>query len=264
MGPRLAVASRAGVKMSASNEPVEVMGRTAGGGHGRSAAAGPGRGAAGAVSSSRLRVEMALAHVEADMVPLDLGGCPTTGIQASALYRLRQALGLDPPGTPVKITEPFQMLGEVGPDLVEALGIDVLGVGLAANFFGFKNEDWKPWTLFDGTPVLVPDKFSTVTSTDPQVGVLMYPEGDTSVPPSARMPAGGFYFDALKRQEPIDDDHLDPHDNLEEFGPSAARSSGTSPPKSTGSSRPARLCWAISGVPVSVTWPWCRQLTGSM
>jgi hypothetical protein len=33
------------------------------------------------------------------------------------------------------------------------------------------------------------------------------------------MPRGGFYFDALTRQDPIDDDHLNVQDNLEEFTP---------------------------------------------
>jgi hypothetical protein len=40
--------------------------------------------------TSRQRVDMATAYVEADRVPLDLGGGPTTGIHVSALYRLRQ------------------------------------------------------------------------------------------------------------------------------------------------------------------------------
>jgi hypothetical protein len=47
----------------------------------------------------------------------------------------------------------------------------------------------------------------------------MYPEGDTSVPASGHMPAGGYFFDAIIRQEPLDEDRLDPADNLEEFGP---------------------------------------------
>jgi hypothetical protein len=47
----------------------------------------------------------------------------------------------------------------------------------------------------------------------------MYPEGDRSAPPSGRMPYGGFYFDTIVRQEPIDDAKLDPLDNLQEFGP---------------------------------------------
>ena len=47
----------------------------------------------------------------------------------------------------------------------------------------------------------------------------MYPEGDRTAPPSGRMPKGGFYFDTIVRQEPIDDDALNVEDNMEEFGP---------------------------------------------
>ena len=83
--------------------------------------------------------------------------------------------------------------------------------------FGFENAGWKPWTTFDGTPVLVPERFNTVP--DANGDILLYPEGDTSVPPSGRMPKGGFYFDSITRQEPIDDDNLRVEDNLEEFGP---------------------------------------------
>jgi hypothetical protein len=45
----------------------------------------------------------------------------------------------------------------------------------------------------------------------------MYPGGDTSARPSAMMPESGYFFDALERQEPIDESNL-PGDNLEEFG----------------------------------------------
>jgi hypothetical protein len=47
--------------------------------------------------------------------------------------------------------------------------------------------------------------------------ILIYPEGDTSVPPSAKMPKSGFFFDALDRQKPVDDSTLRLDDNLEEF-----------------------------------------------
>jgi hypothetical protein len=33
------------------------------------------------------------------------------------------------------------------------------------------------------------------------------------------MPNGGYFFDAIIRQQPFDEDHLDPADNLEEYGP---------------------------------------------
>ncbi|RLI23953.1 methyltransferase, partial [Candidatus Bathyarchaeota archaeon] len=58
-------------------------------------------------TDSRERVVMALNHEEPDMVPLDLGGSPTTGMHVSMVYALRQALRLDPPGTPVKVIEPY-------------------------------------------------------------------------------------------------------------------------------------------------------------
>lgn len=145
---------------------------------------------------------------------MDFGATATTGIAASTVYRLRRALGLN---GPVKVVEPYQMLGEVDAELREALGIDVVGLGGRDNMFGFPNEDWKPWELFDGTPVLVPGKFNT--EPEPNGDILMYPQGDRSAPPCARMPEGGYYFDSIVRQPPIDEDNLRVEDNLEEFGP---------------------------------------------
>ena len=167
--------------------------------------------------NSRERVNLALNHREPDRVPLDLGASAVTGMQVSSVYLLRQALTLDPPGTPVKVVEPYQMLGEIAPDLLEALGVDVVGLAGRKTLFGFRNEGWKPWTLFDGTPVLVPSGFNT--DPEPDGSILMYPEGDRAAPPSGHMPAGGYYFDTIIRQEPIDDARLNPADNLEEFGP---------------------------------------------
>ena len=169
--------------------------------------------------TSRERVETALNHQEPDRVPLDLGGSAVTGMHASSVYAMRQALGLDAPGTPVKVVEPYQVLGEIGDDLMDALGVDVAGLGGSRTMFGFKSENWKPWKLFDGTPVLVPEGFNT--EPDENGDILMYPEGDKSAPPSGRMPHGGFYFDAVIRQEPIDDAKLNVEDNLQEFQPVA-------------------------------------------
>src|SRR5512142_2403355 len=163
---------------------------------------------------SRERACLALNHQEADRVPLDLGGCGQTSMHVSTVYGLRQALKLDPPGTPVKVVEPYQLLGEVAPDLMEALGIDVLGLGKPANMFGFRNEGWKPWTTPQGVPALVPAAFNT--DPEPNGDILMYPEGDRSAPASGRMPSGGWYFDAIVRQPPIDEDRLNIEDNLEE------------------------------------------------
>ena len=167
--------------------------------------------------NSRERVQLALNHREPDRVPLDLGSSPVTGMHVSSVYLLRQALKLDPPGTPVRVVEPYQLLGEIKPDLMDALGVDIVPLGSPSTMFGFPLADWKPWTFFDGTPVLVPGGFNT--NPEPNGDILMYPEGDTTAAPSGRMPAGGFYFDAIVRQPEIDEANLDPLDNTEEFQP---------------------------------------------
>jgi len=167
--------------------------------------------------TSRERISLALSHREPDRVPMDLGASAVTGMHAATVYKLRQALGLDAPGTPVKVVEPYQMLGEIAPDLMDAIGVDVVGLGGPRTLFGFPNEGWKEWTWFDGTPLLVPEGFNT--DPEPDGSILMYPEGDKSAPPSGKLPKDGFYFDTIVRQPPFDDGNLDPKDNLQEFGP---------------------------------------------
>jgi hypothetical protein len=171
--------------------------------------------------NSRERVQRTLSHQEPDRIPVDLGGSEVTGMHASVVYRLRQALGLDSPGTPVKVIEPYQMLGEIDLDLLDFFGGDVVPLTSPTTIFGFRNEGWKPWRMFDGTPVLVPEGFNT--EPEPNGDILLYPEGDRSAPPSGRMPRGGWYFDAITRQgEPATGRvALQVEDNLEEFGPIA-------------------------------------------
>ena len=166
--------------------------------------------------NSRERILKALSHKEPDKLPVDFGGTLTSGINVSSVFKLRQGLGLDAPGTPVKVVEPYQMLGEVGDDLKEILGVDTTALLGENNFFGFKNENWKEWELFDGTPVLVPELFNTEKNKDGSI--FMYAKGDKSYPPAAKIPENGFYFDMEIRQKPIDDNNLNVDDNTEEFG----------------------------------------------
>ena len=167
--------------------------------------------------NSRERVQIALNHQEADQIPLDLGAGFQTGLHVQMVYKLRQALKLDPPGTPVKIIEPYQNLGEIKMDLLEAIGGDVVGVNPPGTMFGFKCENWKEWEYFDGTPVLVPEHYNTRPEANGDI--LMWPDGDQTVPPSGVMPKEGYFFDALVRQSPLDDADLNVEDNLEEFEP---------------------------------------------
>lgn len=165
--------------------------------------------------NSRERLGAALNHQQPDRVPVDFGGTAVTGMHVSAVTRLRRAV-LGDVNYRVKVIEPYQMLGEVDDELRNALGIDVVGLMTRKTLFGFENAGWKPFTLFDGTEVRVPENFQTKVDADGDV--LIYPEGDRSVPPSGRMPKGGNFFDSIIRQGPVDDDKLNPADNTEEFG----------------------------------------------
>jgi len=165
--------------------------------------------------SSHSRLQFALDHRQPDGVPMDFGGTAVTGIHVSAVSRLRQRV-LGEKDHLVRVIEPYQMLGEVDDALRAALGIDVIGVPGRRSMFGTEAKNWKPFRLFDGTECLVPGDFNVTPA--PDGGWLIYPEGDTTVPPSGHMPQGGYFCDAIIRQDPIDDSKLDPANNLEEFG----------------------------------------------
>jgi len=166
--------------------------------------------------TSRERVRAALNHQQPDRVPVDFGGTFETSIAVSTDYYLRQALGLDGPDDRVKVVEPYQMLGEIKDDLRDKMSVDTTALYNYVTAFGYELKDWKPWTTFDGARVLVPDLFNT--EPDEKGDIYMYPQGDRSAAPSAVIPNGGYYFDSIIRQHPIDDDNLDVNDNLEEFG----------------------------------------------
>lgn len=164
------------------------------------------------LTPSRRRVVDALTHRQPDHVPIDFGSTTVTGIHVSCVARLREYYGLDK--RPVKVHEPFQMLGLLDEDLKQAMGIDVEGVFRRETHFGFRNENWKPWN-FQGLDVLVPENFNTTL--DANGDLLIYPQGDTSALPSGRMPKDGFFFDAIIRQSHFDEQNLNPDDNTEEF-----------------------------------------------
>jgi hypothetical protein len=165
--------------------------------------------------TSRERIQTACSHRQPDKLPVDFGGGFQAGIHVSMVYKLRQALGFDQPGTPVKVVEVYQMLGEVAPDLQAALGVDVVSLHGTGTMFGFPQTEFKAWQLADATPVLVPKDFNT--QYEPNGDLLQWPGNDRSVPPSGRMPAGGHFFDAIIRQQPLDEAKLNPADNTEEF-----------------------------------------------
>jgi hypothetical protein len=166
--------------------------------------------------TSRQRLQRTLEHKPVDKLCFDLGAGGQTGMGACAVHRLRQAV-LGKSDHKVKISEPFQMLGEIDEELRKAIGADVVGVHPPCDMFGIHQDGWKSFTMpVDGTEVLVPGDFNYTVDDDGSL--LMHPQGDLSVPPSAKMPKDSYFWDAVNRQQPIDDNKLDPMDNCEEFG----------------------------------------------
>jgi len=163
--------------------------------------------------TSRERVRQALNHEQPDRVPVDFGATGQTGISASTLHRLRAALGLQE--KPVTVVEPFQLLGEVEQDLRDLLRVDVIGLWNPVNMMGVRNTGWKPWRMSDGTPVLMAGGFACRES--PDGSVLAFPQGDSTVPASLKLPAGGYFFDNIDRAPPWQESDLDARQDFREL-----------------------------------------------
>lgn len=165
------------------------------------------------LSSSKKNFIKTINHQQPDKVVVDFGSTAVTGIHVKVVEKLREYYGLEK--KPVKVIEPYQMLGEMDNELIREMDIDVIGIFGAKNMFGVPNENWKVRKTLWGQEVMFPGSFNYTYNSNGDI--LMYPEGDTTQPPSGIMPKSGFFFDALNRQEPIDEATLKIEDNLEEF-----------------------------------------------
>lgn len=154
-------------------------------------------------------------HHSADRIALDFGSTPVTGIHVKIIEQLRAYYGLEK--RPVKVTEPYQMLGEVDEELMQILDIDVIGISGPRDMMGHKQENFVEKKLPWGQIILLPESFNTKEENS---RLFVFPQGDTTVPPCATMPEDGYFFDAIERVPPVEiDAALDVNDNLEEFLP---------------------------------------------
>lgn len=165
--------------------------------------------------TSRQRILETINHRQPDRVPVDLGATGQTGMNASTLYRLRKALGLEE--HPIEISEIFQLLGKVDPDMMQYAGADVIGLNNPSNMFGVPDGPLKPFRMPDGTPTLIAQGNEYDVAEDGSV--YMYPQGNRSVGPSGHMPAGGSFFDNINRAPEFDEDDLTPAEDFkDDFG----------------------------------------------
>ena len=132
--------------------------------------------------TGRERIRRAFEHREADRVPVDFGGCAQTTLHVGVIARLREHYGLE--RRPVKVEEPYTMMGRMDEDLKQAMGVDVDAVPTLYSFFGITRDGWKEHRLEDGLEVLVPGGFNLTR--DAEGNSYMHPQGDTSAPPAPR------------------------------------------------------------------------------
>jgi hypothetical protein len=93
-------------------------------------------------ATARKRILEALAHHDAE-IPFDLGSTAVTGAHVSVVQVLREQYGLE--RVPVKVHEPFQMLGLIEDDLAAAMGVHTTGVFARSTMVGFPLGSWKEW-----------------------------------------------------------------------------------------------------------------------
>lgn len=134
-------------------------------------------------------------HQDPGRLVLDFGATALTGIHVQTISKLRRHYGLL--RNPIRIIEPFQMLGEVGWEMIDSIGIDVVGAWSRNNIFGFNNHapyiEWKtPW----GQRVMVPYQFQT--NKDSNGDLLMHKQGDLTQAACAKMLKSGFSFEKIQ------------------------------------------------------------------
>ncbi len=163
--------------------------------------------------TSRERLIETINHRDPGQVVVDFGSTAITGININAMVKMRKGLGLE--DRILTMDEPLQLLGRVDEDLRQATGADVMGISNGYTIFGYKNRDWKKWTLHNGLEMMVSEEFRT--SNDDKGNTYIYAQGDTNYPPAGSMPKSGYYFDNTTRSDACaDDDDLNAREDYKE------------------------------------------------
>jgi len=103
--------------------------------------------------TSRERVLKAIAHEPTDRTPIDFGGMRSTGIMATAYNRLKTHLGMD---HETLVYDVVQGLAQPDLAILDRFNVDVVDLGRA---WFTSADDWRDWTLIDGSPARVPAWF---------------------------------------------------------------------------------------------------------
>lgn len=152
--------------------------------------------------TSRERIQAVLKHQMPDTLPIDFGAHRSSGISAIAYNKLKAKLGLDPHTT--KLYDVMQQLAVPETEVLDRFGADVVQLLQLYPAFGARVDSWKPGTLQDGSPCLVPENLNPIRNQNGDFDLV----NDQGIV-IARQPAGGLYYDNmnyfLKDVEEIED-----------------------------------------------------------
>ncbi len=154
-----------------------------------------------------------LNHKQPEKVVFDFGGTCCSTMHVSCIEKLRDYYGLEK--RPVRVMDVYTMTGVIDPDLADAIGVDFAPALPRGTAFGFPRDKVKEWENPQGQTILVPVDFNP--ESDGNGGYYVRPKGNPDLPYSGHMPAKSFYFDAVLRQEPYDEEEIKPTDNLVEW-----------------------------------------------
>ncbi len=139
--------------------------------------------------TSRERVLKTFRHEQPEKLAVDFGSSTSTGISIFAYARLQKYLGINSGELP-KLFDIFMMMADSTPEMLDAMGSDVVQLKRYAPYFDIPLKDWKPWTFHDGTQCLVPGSFEPTRNARGA-----YELHDAQGHVIARLPEKGFYFD---------------------------------------------------------------------
>ncbi len=136
--------------------------------------------------NSRERIIEAIKHKEPDVIPVDLGSTPSSGISAVAYHNLNKYLGLNLKN---HVYDVIQEVTQPEMELLEMFNVDVLDVG---RFFNSQENYWYELEIISGVPALYPRWFKPEKQPDGS-WLAPGPTGEYI----GKMPASGTFFDQL-------------------------------------------------------------------
>ena len=141
---------------------------------------------------SRERVRLILNHQEADRPAIDLGATAQTGTSAWSYRALKRLLGVA--SDQVRVFDLYQMLAQVEPEVLDAVGGDFVMLPRDTQFGFMTNLEWKPMTFWDGQTFEVPVNFEPDSMPDGSLEFWADPDNQRY---RMRLPKGGRFFDGV-------------------------------------------------------------------